>query len=68
MGYIQSNVPEWADFYNPIAGGTYFGIVNGDYVYKHKHAPIINGCSALTYEYWTKQPDTVSVIKIQENE
>lgn len=68
MGDIQTNAPEWAEFYNPVAEGTYFGVVDGRFSYKHSHGRTVQRCSSVTYGYWNKQPDTVPVIKIQENE
>jgi hypothetical protein len=68
MGDIQTNAPEWAEFYNPVAGGTHFGILDGDYTYKHKHESTVYSCSSSSYRFWNTQPGTVPVIKIQENE
>lgn len=68
MASMQTNAPEWAEFYSPVVGGTYFGVLNGDLSYKHSDDPTVYECSSVTYDYWNKQPDTVPVIKIQENE
>ncbi len=68
MDSMQTNAPAWAEFYNPIAGGSYFGVVDGYFSFKHSHEPTVYECSSHTYDYWNRQPDTVPVIKIQENE
>jgi hypothetical protein len=68
MGDIHTNAPEWAEFYNPVVGGTYFGVIGGNLSYKHNHAPQIYGCGSATYKMWQKENDTVRIIQIQENE
>lgn len=68
MSSMQTNAPEWAEFYNPILGGTYFGVIAGMFRYKHNNGLQVYYCATAVYNVWKAQDETVSVIKIQENE
>jgi hypothetical protein len=64
---IEKKAPDWADYYNPVASGTYFGKRNTGFCYQWKGGPVME-CGVDTYANWAKNDSTVFLNIIVANE